>query len=291
MDNGTVGIWANLGLMTAIESLEFARFVEESGYSALWVPEGGGGRDPFAHVAYLLSHTGRLTLATRIANIWARDPLAMSSASKTVAELAGGRFLLGIGVSHQPTVTERGHSYSKPYSYMKEYLAKLKSSLYRSVLPKEEVPIVIAALHPKMLALAAAETNGTHPYFVPPEHTAKVRSQVGPKPWICVEQTVVLEGDSTKARAAARRFMNNYVPRLPNYTNNLRALGWRDAEFANGCSDRLVDAIVAWGGENRIRERIEMHFKAGATHVCLQAIRADGEPGPDLRAVEVLAPR
>jgi probable F420-dependent oxidoreductase len=291
MDNGTVGIWANLGLMTAIESLEFARFVEKSAYSALWVPEGGGGRDLFAHAAYLLSHTGRLTLATGIANIWARDPLAMSSASKTVAELAGGRFVLGIGVSHQPTVTERGHSYGKPYSYMKEYLAKLKSSIYRSVGPKEEVPIVIAALHPKMLALAAAETNGTHPYFVPPEHTAKVRSQVGPNSWICVEQTVVLESDSTRARAAARRFMNNYVPRLPNYTNNLRALGWTDAEFANGCSDRLVDAIVAWGGENRIRERIEMHFKAGATHVCLQAIRADGEPGPDLRAVGALAPQ
>jgi probable F420-dependent oxidoreductase len=291
MDNGTVGIWANLGLMTAPESLEFAKTVERSGYSALWVPEGGGGRDPFAHAAYLLSHTGRLTVATGIANIWARDPIAMSSASKTVAELAGGRFVLGIGVSHQPTVTDRGHSYSKPYSYMKEYLAKLKSALYRSVAPKEEVPIVIAALHPKMLALAATQTNGMHPYFVPPEHTAKVRAQVGPGPWICVEQTVVLETYATRARAAARRFMSNYVPRLPNYTNNLKALGWTDGEFANGCSDRLVDAIVAWGSESRIRERIDAHFEAGATHVCLQAIRADGEPGPDLRAVQALAPR
>lgn len=291
MDNGTVGIWANLGPMTAPESLEFAKTVERYGYSALWVPEGGGGRDPFAHAAYLLSHTGRLTVATGIANIWARDPIAMSSASKTVAELAGGRFVLGIGVSHQPTVTDRGHSYSKPYSYMKEYLAKLKSALYRSVAPKEEVPIVIAALHPRMLALAATQTRGTHPYFVPPEHTAKVRAQIGPGPWVCVEQTVVLETDASKARAAARRFMSNYVPRLPNYTNNLRALGWTDAEFANGCSDRLVDAIVAWGGEGRIRERIDAHFKAGATHVCLQALRADGEPGPDLRAVQALAPR
>jgi probable F420-dependent oxidoreductase len=173
---------------------------------------------------------------------------------------------------------------------MKEYLARLKTSMYRGVPPSQEVPIVIAALHPKMLELAARETSGTHPYFVPPEHTAKVRAQIGRAPWICVEQTVVLETDTNKARATARQFMSNYVPRLPNYTNNLRALGWQDAEFADGCSDRLVDAIVAWGSEDKIRQRVDAHFKAGATHVCLQAIRVDGQPGPDMRALEVLVP-
>jgi probable F420-dependent oxidoreductase len=277
--------------MPAAETLAFAETVEKCCYTALWVPEGGGGRDPFAHAAYLLSHTERLTLATGIANIWIRDPLAMCSAANTIAELAGGRFVLGIGVSHQPTVRDRGHTYIKPYSFMKEYLGQLKSSMYRGVPPKQEVPIVIAALHPKMLELAARETSGTHPYFVPPEHTAKVRAQIGPDPWICVEQTVVFESDPSNARAAARRFMSNYVPRLPNYTNNLRALGWQDAEFADGGSDRLVDAIVAWGNENKIRDRIDAHFKAGATHVCLQAIRADGQAGPDIRALEALAPR
>jgi len=141
-----------------------------------------------------------------------------------------------------------------------------------------------------MLELAARETNGTHPYFVPPEHTAKVRAQIGPTPWICVEQTVVLETDASKARMAARHFMSNYVPRLPNYTNNLRALGWHDAEFSDGCSDRLVDAIVAWGSEHDVRERIDAHFRAGATHVCIQAIRLDGQPGPDMHALETLAP-
>ena len=291
MENRTVGVWANLGAMPAAETLAFAETVEKCRYTALWVPEGGGGRDPFAHAAYLLSHTERLTLATGIANIWIRDPLAMCSAANTIAELAGGRFVLGIGVSHQPTVRDRGHTYTKPYSFMKEYLGQLKSSMYRGVPPKQEVPIVIAALHPKMLELAARETSGTHPYFVPPEHTAKVRAQIGPDPWICVEQTVVFESDPSNARAAARRFMSNYVPRLPNYTNNLRALGWQDAEFADGGSDRLVDAIVAWGNENKIRDRIDAHFKAGATHVCLQAIRADGQAGPDIRALEALAPR
>ena len=291
MENRSVGVWANLGAMSAPDTLVFAKAVEKAGYTTLWVPEGGGGRDPFAHAAYLLSHTESLELATGIANIWIRDPLAMCSAANTVAELAGGRFVLGIGVSHQPTISDRGHRYTKPYSFMKEYLARLKSSIFRGSPPKQEVPIVIAALHPKMLELAARETRGTHPYFVPPEHTAKVRAQIGAAPWICVEQTIVLESDPVKARAAARRFMTNYVPRLPNYTDNLRALGWEDAEIADNCSDRLVDAIVAWGNENKIRERIDAHFKAGATHVCLQAIRADGQPGPDTGALEALGPR
>src|SRR5690349_10042958 len=172
MGNGTIGVWANLTAVPAAETLAFAKMIEKRGYTVLWVPEGGGGRDPFAHAAYLLSHTERLTLATGIANIWIRDPLAMCSASNTVAELAGGRFVLGIGVSHQPAVTDRGHTYTKPYSFMKDYVARLKESIYRGVPPKQPVPIVTAALHPKMVELAARETNGTHPYFVPPEHTA-----------------------------------------------------------------------------------------------------------------------
>jgi len=250
------------------------------------------GREPFAHATYLLDHTESLSIATGIANIWARDAITMATASKTVAELSGGRFVLGIGVSHKPLVSNlRGHSYDKPYSYMKEYLPKMKSALYRAPQPKEEVPIVIAALHPKMLALSAAQTRGTHTYFVPPEHTAKARAQIGPEPWICAAQAVILERDATKARAMARQYMKTYVPRLPNYTNNLKALGYPDADFADGCSDRLVDDIVAWGSEEKIRDRIDAHLKAGATHVCILPIRADNESLPDLRAVEAFAPR
>jgi probable F420-dependent oxidoreductase len=291
MDIGKVGIWFFLDAMTAPESAKFAQAMEKAGYKALWIPEAVG-REPFAHATYLLDHTERLSIATGIANIWARDAITMAAASKTVAELSGGRFVLGIGVSHKPLVLNlRGHSYEKPYSYMKDYLPKMKSALYRAPEPKEEVPIVLAALHPKMLALCAEQTQGTHTYFVPPEHTAKVRAQIGPKPWICAAQAVILEKDATKARTMARQYMKTYVPRLPNYTNNLKALGYGDAEFANGCSDRLVDDIVAWGSEEKIRDRIDAHLKAGATHVCLLPIRVDNEVLPDMRVVETFAPR
>jgi probable F420-dependent oxidoreductase len=291
MELGKVGIWFFLDPLAAGESAEFARKVEKLGYRMLWIPEAVG-RDPFAHAAFLLSKTERLALATGIANIYARDPMTMAAASKTVAELSGGRFVLGIGVSHQPLVQGlRGHSYDKPYSYMREYLAKMKSAIYMAPAPREEVPVVLAALHPKMLALASREARGTHTYFVPPEHTAKARAAIGPNPWICAAQAVIFETDAAKARAGARTYMKTYVPRLPNYTNNLKALGWSDADFADGCSDRLVDAIVAWGSETRIRERIEAHLKAGATHVCILPLRADGTPLPDHRVVEAFAPR
>jgi probable F420-dependent oxidoreductase len=291
MDIGKIGIWFFLDGMNAAESVAFVRKVEKHGYGAMWIPEAVG-REPFAHAAYLAAHTERLVFATGIANIYARDPITMSAASKTVAEVSNGRFLLGIGVSHKPLVNNlRGHSYDKPYSYMKDYLPKMKSALYRAPLPKEEVPVVLAALHPKMLALAAEQANGTHTYFVPPEHTAKARAALGPKPWICVAQAAILETDAVKARAMARTYMKTYVPRLPNYTNNLKNLGWPDKDFENGCSDALVDAIVAWGSADKIRERIDAQLKAGATHVCVLPIRVDNESLPDPHVLEALAPK
>src|SRR5258708_30750460 len=269
MDIGKVGIWFFLDAMPAADTAEFAKKIEQLGYRALWIPEAVG-REPFAHAGYILSHTDRRTIATGIANIWARDEMTMTAASKTVAESSGGRFLLGIGVSHAPLVAGlRGHNYNKPYTYMKEYLAKMKSARYFAPAPKEPVPVVLAALHPKMLALSATEANGTHTYFVPPEHTAKARALIGPKAMICAAHAMILETDPAKDRSAAREYMKTYVPRLPNYANNLKALGWTDQDFENGCSDRLVDAIVAWGSEDKIRERIDAHPKARATHVCI----------------------
>ena len=291
MDVGKLGVWFFLDAMKAPETAAFARQVEKLGYGALWIPEAVG-REPFPHAAYLLAATSRLVLATGIANVWARDPMTMIGAAKTCAELSGDRFLLGIGVSHAPLVERlRGHSYAKPYSYMKDYLAKMKAAMYQAPAPAEEVPVVLAALHPKMLALSASEARGTHTYFVPPEHTAWARKEIGKDAWICAAQAVILETDAAKARTAARAYMKTYVPRLPNYTDNLKRLGWKDEDFADGCSDRLVDAIVAWGDEAAIRDRIRQHHDAGASHVCILPLRADGTPLPDGKAMEALAPR
>jgi probable F420-dependent oxidoreductase len=291
MEIGKLGAWFFLDAMNAQETADFARTVERLGYSTLWIPEAVG-REPFAHAGYLLSKTDRLVIATGIANIWARDAMTMAAGARTLAELSGGRFALGIGVSHEPLVGRlRGHDYKKPYSYMREYVSKMKGALYKAVAPKEEPPLLLAALHPKMLQLAATEATGTHTYFVPPEHTAKARAAIGPKPWICAAQAVILETDAQVARRVAREYMKTYVPRLPNYTRNLQNLGYPDSDFANGCSDRLVDDIVAWGTADKIRERIEAHLRAGATQVCVLPLRADGKPTPDVRVLEALAGR
>jgi probable F420-dependent oxidoreductase len=283
---GKLGLWAICDKMPAAETLRLAAKLERLGYGAFWIPEAWG-RDPFSHAAYLLSHTERIALATGIANIWSRDTLTMMSCAKTVAELAGGRFVLGLGVSHKPLVADlRGHDYRKPFTHMKNYVADLKSAVYNAVAPREEV---IAALHPRMIQLAAAETKGTHTYFVPPSHTARARAEMGPQAWICVEQAVVLESDKARARQAARQYMSFYLS-LPNYTKNLKSLGFTDTDLAEGGSDRLVDAIVAWGSESKIHDRISEHFAAGATHVCIQPLQSDGSGALDDRAIEVLAP-
>src|SRR6516165_8502574 len=130
--------------MTANETLEFARTIENWGYRVLWIPEGPG-RDPFSHAAYLLSHSERLSVATGIANIWARDAIAMASAARTVSEISDGRFVLGIGVSHKPVVANRGHTYAKPYSYMKEYLPPLKDAPKKQSQAQPQIPVLIAA--------------------------------------------------------------------------------------------------------------------------------------------------
>jgi len=287
---GRLGVWAHLDSLPVPEAVAFAQRIEAWGYSALWIPEAVG-RDPFSFFGYLAANTRTLRLATGIANIYARDAMAMRATQKTLAELSGGRFVLGLGVSHEHLVSKvRGHAYEKPLATMRSYLEAMEKALYLGVQPKEDAPIVLAALRPKMLALAREKARGAHPYFVPPEHTARAREILGRGPWLCPEQMVLLETDASKARAIARRNMLIYTG-LPNYQNNLRELGFSDADFAGGGSDRLVDAIVAWGDEQTIAARIKAHHDAGADHVCIQSFRPDGQPGPDLRVLEALAPR
>jgi probable F420-dependent oxidoreductase len=286
---GGLGVWTWLDAFKAHDAAEFARKIESWGYTALWIPEAVG-RDPFALIGYLAAHTEKLVFCTGIANIYARDAMTMKATRKTLAELAPGRFVLGLGVSHAHLVTnQRGHEYRKPVPVMREYLDAMDKALYMGTEPDEEAPIVLAALRTLMLKLAAKRTAGAHPYFVPPEHTARARETLGPDAWLCPEQMVLRETDPEKARKIARQNMAVYIG-LPNYQNNLRELGFGDDDFANGGSDRLVDAIVAWGDEKAIRDRIQAHRDAGASHVCIQPFRADGVPGPDQDLLEALAP-
>jgi probable F420-dependent oxidoreductase len=289
MELGKLGVWNWLDAMSGPEAAEFAHKLEGWGYSALWVPEAVG-RDPFATLGYLAGKTEKLILATGIANIYARDPMTTNAIHKTVADLADGRFILGLGVSHAHLVSKvRGHEYGKPVSTMRGYLEAMEGALYQGRKPEQEAPVVLAALRPRMLALSAEKTRGAHPYFVPPEHTARAREILGQGPWLCPEQMVLLETDPTKARDLARKHMAMYLG-LPNYQNALKWLGFEDADFQDGGSDRVVDAIMAWGDEKAIQERIQAHWDAGADHVCIQAFRADGERAPDLRLLEALAP-
>ena len=288
MELGRVGVWSFPDRLPAPEAARFAQRVEALGYAALWLPEAVG-RDPFASAAWLLANTERLIVATGIASIYARDAFAMKAAQMTLAEQSGGRFLLGLGVSHAPMVEMvRGHSYGKPVATMRAYLDRMDQAAYAAIAPEQAPPRVIAALGPKMLELARDRCQGAHPYLVPPEHTARARAILGPDAWLCTEQKVLRETDPSAARTIARGALAIYL-NLPNYRNNLLRLGYDDKDFADGGSNRLVDAIVAWGDEKVLAERVRAHLEAGASHVCIQPLHPAGEPIPDEPILEALA--
>jgi probable F420-dependent oxidoreductase len=187
---------------------------------------------------------------------------------------------LGLGVSHIPLVEQlRGHRYEKPVATMRTYLDAMDHAPYRSVAPPIAPLRVLAALGPQMLRLSAEQTDGAHPYNVNPEHTAQAREILGPERLLCPEQAVLFETDPAKARGIAREFLRFYLT-LPNYTNNFLRLGFSETDFANGGSDRLIDAIVAWGDTERIRQRIRAHHTAGADHVCVQVLTEDAHGLP-----------
>lgn len=280
VDLGRVGIWyGSIDALPTSEAQRAAQLVEELGFPSLWVAEAVG-RDPFVSSAVLLSATKNLKLATGIANIYARDPMTMVAGQKTLAEAFPGRFLLGMGVSHGHLVAGvRKHDYSKPYSYMVEYLARMDKALFMAKGPDDDGGRILAALGPKMLQLAATQANGSHPYFTTPEHTAIARETMGPDALLAPEQMVVLSTDADEARRIGRAGMKIYLG-LPNYWNNLVRLGFTDDDRENGGSDRLVDAIVAWGTPDQIAERVAQHHAAGADHVCVQVLQ-DGTAMPE----------
>lgn len=270
MNIGKLGVFYFLDNLSAPQLAEFAQSVELMGYGCLWYPEAVG-RNSMVTATWALSQTTRLVVASGIANIFARDAQATAAAQKALNELSGGRFLLGLGVSHPPLVEDmRGHRYEKPLQRMREYLEKMKQATYVAPAPEKSGETVLAALGPKMIALAGETTDGAHPYNVTPEHTARAREILGPDKKLYVEQKILLETDPDKARGIARETLSMYLP-MVNYQNNWARLGFESEDWEQP-SDKLLDAMVYWGDEETINGKLEHHFQAGADHVCLQPL-------------------
>jgi len=279
MELGRFGVWTSaLDRQPAAVVRSAVWRIESLGFGALWVGESFR-REIFANSSLLLAASDKMVVGSGIASIWARDAQAMRAGQLTLDEAYQGRFLLGLGVSHVPLVNPRGHAYDRPYSAMRAYLEAMDQAQYDAPMPLEPPLRVLAALGPRMLELAAARADGAHPYFVPVEHTQAARAILGPGKLLCPEQAVVLERDPARARAVARDGLSGYLG-LPNYVRNWMRWGFDERDVADGGSDRLVDAMVAWGDESTIAERITAHRHAGADHVCVQVLGADASSMP-----------
>jgi probable F420-dependent oxidoreductase len=265
------GIWSgNLRYGDATEAATLATELEGLGYSALWIPDVGG--DVFTPLDNLLDATTSTTIATGILNVWMHTPEETAAQHARLTAEHGDRFLCGLGISHRPFIdhVNAPGTYAKPIETMSTYLDGLDAA----TVPLAPQHRVIAALGPKMLELARTRTAGTHPYLVTPELTAAARAGVGPDGLVASEQGVVLETDPTAARAIARQHLKTYLG-LPNYSNNWKRQGFTDDDLADGGSDRLVDALVVWGDEAAIADRVQAQRDAGADHVCIQVLTSD----------------
>ncbi|WP_432131091.1 LLM class F420-dependent oxidoreductase [Streptomyces tendae] len=244
----------------APERAEAVAELEQLGFGALWL----GGNTAARHAAPLIGATERIVVGTSIQSIWEHKA---SEAAAGFAELEvshPGRFVLGLGVSHAPIA----QGYRRPYSTMVGYLDELDRAGMRSG------HRVLAALGPKMLDLARDRAAGAIPYLVTPEHTAQARERLGGGPLLAPEFKVVLDSDPSRARATARAYLAMYL-KLPNYTKNFLNLGFTDDDVSGGGSDRLIDAVFAWGDEATVRARIDAFHDAGADHVALQLVQDD----------------
>ena len=287
MTLGPIGLWTfQLDGLPWSQGREIAQEIEALGFGALWFPEAFS-RDALVASTLLLDATERIVAATGIVSIYTRNAVALNAAWQTVEAAFPGRFVLGIGVSHQPAVEGLlGATYGPPVATMRAYLDRMEAAPYRGPEPAGRVPVVVAALGPKMLDLARERSDGAHPYFVPVEHTALARERLGADKVLAPEQAVILTDDADRARELAREHVAFYMT-APNYRNNMLWLGFEEADLADGGSERLQDAIVVWGDEGAIRARVKAHLDAGADHVCIQTLPS-GEL--DLDALRRLAP-
>jgi probable F420-dependent oxidoreductase len=284
MKLGRLGVWYATDKLNGSQLADLMRVVEKSGYGAFWYPEGRG-FESMSLGGYLLSKSVRLIVGSSIANIYARDPYTARRAMISLNDLHGGRFVLGLGVSHIPMVEGlRGHKYDKPLATMRAYL----EALHRDLPSGTEAPVVVAALGPKMLALSGEKSIGAVPYNVTPKHTAEAAKILGKTKILAVEQKVTIETDPAKARALGRKELARYLL-LPNYCNNWLRIGFTPADLEGGGSDKFIDAMCLWGDAATVKKGLRAHFDAGATHVCLQPVHADGDFAARDKMLAVLA--
>jgi len=277
---GRIGVWSGEIRFAGPEAgVAAAKALEDFGWSSLWMPGGFDDR-VLADIDRMLSATRTMTFATGILNIWKYQPAQVADWWRSQAPERQARVLIGLGVSHAPVI---GDAYKRPVETMRAYV----QDLLDAGVPREH--LCVAALGPKMLELSAELTAGAHPYLVPPEHTAIARKTLGPDALLAPEQGVVMESDPARARELARQALATYLA-LPNYLNSWRRLGFSEEDIS-GVSDRLVDALFAWGDVEAIRDRLQAHFDAGADHVCLQVITGPirGDTGPVQAAWQELA--
>ncbi|MDG4667584.1 LLM class F420-dependent oxidoreductase [Mycobacterium sp. 236(2023)] len=274
MNLSGVGLWSSqLRYGNPEEAAEAAAELDGLGFTALWIPDVGG--PVLDSVENLLAATEKTTIATGILNLWMHEPGDVAARYATLTEAHGERFLLGIGCSHAPLIDAKGPgTYRKPLAATKAFLDGIDAS----PTPVPNGNRVLAALGPKMLELSASRAGGAHPYLATPEHTRQAREILGEAPLLLPEQTVLLTDDREKAREIGTTFLSSYLA-LPNYANNLLRLGFTEDELSS-VSDRLFDALIAWGDEDAVRRRVQEHLDAGANHVCVQVLTADPREFP-----------
>jgi probable F420-dependent oxidoreductase len=285
-DAGVSGVIVPADLMAADVLVDYVQRLEQCGYHSVWVPDMFG-RQIYVTAGHLLANTTSLRVGAGIAHIYGRDAIDAAQAGATLAELSGGRFIHGLGVSHPVAAEIRGLEWENPVTKMRDYLLAMKSSPIAS--PERPAPPVYIAAHgPKMMRVAAEAADGAYTYMQPPSHTAESRATLGPDKTLSVVLPVCLTADPIAARAAARRAISIYLP-LPAYHRQWRKAGFDESDWNADGSDRLVDASVAWGDADTIRARIREHIDAGATQVQLGVNNPHGT-GPAWDALEALAP-
>jgi probable F420-dependent oxidoreductase len=282
-----LGLLCSTDHLPAPDLAAFALEIERLGYDSLWIPELFG-REPLATAGYLIAKTARIGIATGIANVYARDAAAAAQARRTLAELSGGRFTLGLGVSHPQIAALRGHEWIAPVAKVRAYLDAMDRVQSQSPAPAVAAPVVIAGHGPKLLALAAERADGAHTYLVTPEHTKRARAILGPGKSLRVVLPFQVESDPARANAAARAGLAIYL-QFPAYHRMWRTLGLADADWTGQASDRLIDSVAACGPAERVRARAREYLDAGASQILFSPLKQVRLSGAIYDALQALA--